>query len=423
MTNVITTPTFYDSFIIDIRWRFPYIRSYEKQGLNKIKSTMLIKKLIPLYIGAIVGPMGGFGMVPLIPVLAQSWSLEFATAALSITMYMVPFIVFQVFSGSIAQIFDVRKTLLVGFAAYTAGALLTAFSTNFLSFILCRIIQGIGAAFLSPIIMALIGVLVPAKHIGKAMGGLGLAYTIGVTMGPLISGVIEVLYGWQGFFLFLAAISTVAAILFWVWCRNIGGQKSNRHSLFDIFPLIRQAFFHPGLLYLSFGAFTLFLAYIGILTFTADYLKTFVHLPSDQVGFLLSLTGFSGIIISPIAGVLGDRFSRWSVFIGGVAIIISSLALMLIWDFQYWRYSAFFLLLGTGAAAAWTSLNTMAVQSSSTMRESVTSLYSVIKFSGYALSPLILAVFYGGGRLWAIQSACIVVVIISAVLILRVRNH
>lgn len=383
----------------------------------------MIKKLIPLYIGAIVGPMGGFGMVPLIPVLAQSWSLEFATVALSITLYMIPFIAFQIFSGSIAQIFDVRKTLLVGFVTYTAGALLTAFSTNFLFFILCRIIQGIGAAFLSPIIMALIGVLVPVQHIGMAMGALGLAYTIGVTMGPLISGIIEVHYGWSGFFLFLAAVSTVAAILFWAWCRDIGDRKPKRHSLIDIFPLIRKAFFHPGLLYLSFGAFTLFLAYIGIITFTADYLKTFEHLPSDRVGFLLSLTGFSGIIVSPIAGVLGDRFSRRSVFIGGLAIVVASLALMLIWDFSYWRYAALFLLLGIGAAAAWTSLNTMAVQSSQTMRESVTSLYNVIKFSGYALSPVFLAVFYGGGRLWAIQSVCIVVVILSAVLVLRVRSQ
>jgi MFS family permease len=384
---------------------------------------MLIKKLIPLYIGAIVGPMGGFGMLPLIPVLAQSWSLEFATVALSITLYMIPFIVFQIFSGSIAQIFDIRRTLLVGFVAYTAGALLTAFATNFLFFILCRIIQGIGAAFLSPIIMALIGILVPVQHIGKAMGALGVAYTIGITMGPLISGVIEVHYGWTGFFLFLAATSTVAGILFWAWCRDIRERKTKQHSLFDIFPLIRQAFFHPGLLYLSFGAFTLFLAYIGVVTFTADYLKTYVRLTSDRVGFLLSLTGFSGIIVSPIAGFLGDRFGRRSVFVGGLAIVISSLVLMLIWDFSYWRYAVLFLLLGTGAATAWTSLNTMAVQSSQTMRESVTSLYNVIKFSGYALAPVLLAVFYGSGRLWAIQSAGIVVVILSAILVLRVRSQ
>jgi len=57
-----------------------------------------------------------------------------------------------------------------------------------------------GAAFFFPIIMALIGELVPPEHVGKAIGTLGMAYTIGVTIGPFISGAIDVRYGWPWFF-------------------------------------------------------------------------------------------------------------------------------------------------------------------------------------------------------------------------------
>ncbi|TFG92660.1 MAG: MFS transporter, partial [Syntrophobacterales bacterium] len=271
---------------------------------------MDLKKLIPLYIGAAVGPLGGFGVVAIIPVFAKVWSVDFAAASLTITFYMIPFIVIQIFSGPIAQLFDVRKTLLAGFGIYTLGGILSALSGSFSFFLIGRVVQGTGGAFLTPILMAMVGEVVPPRHLGKAMGGLGLAYTAGVTLGPAISGMIEVRYGWQSFFYFLSVLSVTTALFFMVWCKDVCPQTEGRHSLFGIFSLIRQALSHPGVVSLSFAAFSLFVAYVGIMTFTADYLKTVFGLPSDRIGLLLSLTGLSGLIMSPIAGVLGDRWGR-----------------------------------------------------------------------------------------------------------------
>jgi len=382
---------------------------------------LLIKKLIPLYIGAIIGPIGGNGVVTLLPVLAQAWGIEFAAASLSITLYMIPFIVFQIFSGSIAQIFDVRKTLLLGFVIYTIGGFLTGISDSFFTFILCRILQGTGSAFLNPIIMAMIGEMVPARHIGKAMGALGFAYTAGMTLGPLISGVIEVHYGWPYFFFFLSAASAMTTVLFLLWCKDMGGGAVARQSIRDIFPLIGRAIDQPGLLHLSFAAFALFMAYIGILTFTADYMKTTFRMPSDEVGFLISLTGFSGIVASPFAGVMGDRFGRRKVLMGGMAVVFLAILLMAAMDFDYLSYALLFLLLGAGSATAWTSLNTIVILSAPALRNPVTSIYNVIKFTGYAFSPVILSVFYNSGHLRTVQYACGVAVIISAILVVRAK--
>ncbi len=378
----------------------------------------MFKKLLPLYLGAAMGPLGGFGIVTLIPVLARTWSVDLTTISLSITLYMVPFIFIQIFSGSIAHIFDARKTVLGGFAGYAAGAILSAFSADFTTFMLGRVIQGCGAAFLTPVLMAMVGDLVEARHLGKAMGGLGLAYTIGVTMGPLISGLLDVRFGWRGFFFFLAGLSVVNSLLFFTWCRDVGGTRG-RGSLTEIFPLIRKALLHPGILDLSFSAFALFFAYIGIMTFTGDFMKTLMRLPSDRVGFMLSLTGFSGMIVSPLAGLLGDRWGRRRVLAAGMAVIFSAMGIMFLKEFHYGSYMLLFLLMGVGAAACWTSLNTMAVQASDELRNPVTSIYNVIKFSGYAAAPLVLSFVYGTSRLRAVQIACAGVVVISAYLGIR----
>ena len=87
-----------------------------------------------------------------------------------------------------------------------------------------------------------------------------------------------------------------------------------------------------------------------------------MQLPSDLVGAVLSITGLSGIIVSPLAGFLGDRFGRQIVFQAGTAIVMVSIFLMLVLSDSLYTYFILFLFLGTGAATAWTSLNTMAVQ-------------------------------------------------------------
>ncbi|MBE9521551.1 MAG: MFS transporter, partial [Proteobacteria bacterium] len=86
-------------------------------------------------------------------------------------------------------------------------------------------------------------------------------------------------------------------------------------------------------------------------------------------------------------------------------------------------YLICFLVLGTGAATAWTSLNTMAVESSPSLRQPVTSVYNAIKFSGYALSPVILSFLYAPLHIRAVQLACICAIVIACFLVLKPKIH
>ena len=381
---------------------------------------MNLKKLIPLYVGAAMGPIGAFGIVTVLPVMAKSWSVEFATASFAITLYMIPFIAIQIFSGTVAQLYDVRKTLLFGFLLYAVGAVLSGLSSSIEFFLVFRIISGIGAGFLTPVIMGLIGEIVPEDHMGKAIGMLGVAYTAGVTLGPFLSGVIDVHLGWSWFFYFLAAVALITGLLYFISSEptdaKVPVKNKEAARVFDIVPVLKKALHEPGVLYTSFAAFFLFMAYIGVMTFTADYLKSTLHLASDRVGTVLSVTGFSGIIVSPLAGFVGDRIGRKKVFLIGTAIAILAIFLMILTPFSFGRYLILFLLLGIGAATAWTSLNTMAVQLSSSLRQPVTSVYNSIKFTGYALAPAVFALLYTPFKLNAVLMGCIIAVIFSSVL-------
>jgi MFS family permease len=383
---------------------------------------MNLRRLLPIYLGAIIGPMGGVGIITLLPVLCQHFGVGIQWASLTITLYMIPYVVFQLFSGSIAQVFDTRRTLLFGFGTYVLGSLLSGLSFNLPTLVGARFLQGFGAAFIAPIVLALVGEMVEPKQIGKAMGILGVMYTTGVTMGPLISGVLEVSLGWPWFFFFLTGFSGSIGVFYWVTSREEAITAPKTGKLSDALALVKKSYSYHNVRYLSFSAFSLFLGYIGLMTFVADYLKVTYSLPSDRTGLILSMTGFFGIVASPIAGVLGDRRGRIPIaFLGGGIMITAVLGLAVI-EYSYWKYLALFALFGTGSATAWTSLNTLAVEVVPDLRKPVASVYNCLKFSGYALSPLILSLLYIPFSIPAVRWACIASILISLLLASRLHS-
>ncbi len=383
---------------------------------------MNLKKLLPIYLGAIIGPMGGVGIIPLLPVLCSFFEISIQWASLTVTLYMIPYVIFQLFSGSIAQVFDTRRTLLFGFGTYALGSLLSGLSSDLTTLIAVRFIQGFGAAFIAPIVLALVGERVDSKHTGRAMGILGVMYTFGVTMGPLISGVLEVTLGWPWFFFFLMALSLSIGAFYWITSREDKKPATKGGKISDALALVKKSYSYPQVKYLSFAAFSLFLGYIGLMTFVADYLTVTFDLASDKTGLILSMTGFFGILAAPVAGILGDRRGRLPVACLGGGIMVAAVFGLAAVEYSYEKYLLLFAFFGAGSATAWTSLNTLAVELVPDLRKPVASVYNCFKFAGYALSPLVLSLFYIPFSISGVRWACIACILVSLFLGCRIRT-
>jgi len=384
---------------------------------------MNLRRLVPLYLAAMISPMGGIGIITLLPVLARSWNTNIQWISLTVTFYMIPYIVFQLFSGSIAHNFNTRKTLLFGFGVYSLGGIFSGFSTGLESLVAARFIQGLGAGFINPVVMALVGEMVEPQRLGMAMGLLGVTYTLGVTMGPLISGVLEVSLGWPWFFFFLAALGIFTGALYWLTGEETARPDWGPGKISDALVLVKKSYSFPDLRYVSFAAFFMFLGYFGLMTFVADHLKVTFSLPSDRIGFILSTSGFSGIVASVFAGILGDRYSRKLISSAGMGIMVLTIVGLQMMDYSYKNYILVFNLFGIGSAAAWASLNTLAVQAVPELRKPATSLYNAIKYAGYALAPLILSFLYTPFSISAVRWACIAFILVGLLLISQIRRE
>jgi MFS family permease len=354
--------------------------------------------------------------------MAREWGIGIQWMTLAVTVYMIPFVVFQLFAGPIAMIFDTRKTLLFGFGMYALGGFLSAWAPNLGFMVGFRFVQGFGAAFIAPIIMALVGEMGDPKRIGRSMGIMGVMYTCGVTLGPLLSGFLEVYLGWPWFFLFLTALAAVIGILYGATHRISPAARKGSGNIAEAFLLVKKSYSYAAVRFLSFAAFFLFIGFIGLMTFMADHLKEAYALPSHRIGFILSTTGFLGILVSPLAGGLGDAWGRERVALGGGAFMVSALLALAFLEYRYETYLLIFALFGAGAAACWTSLNTLAVQMIPELRKPVASVYNCIKFSGYAVAPLVLSPVFGFFSIAGVRWACIGAILISMLLISRIRK-
>jgi len=374
--------------------------------------------MLPLQAGALLGPMTGAGVVTLGPVLSDLYQVTIGTVGLVITVYMIPFALVQLFSGSISQVITGRRTVAAGFAVFAAGSLGCASAPTFPLLLLFRVVQGVGAAFLFPVLMALVGEVVAPERLGRAIGAFGATQTLGLALGPLLAGLFEVYLGWRWFFVWLAAFAIAADAAFLILFR---GEREAARGEGGVLQLTLTVLGKPTVVLLSLAAAGLFFAMIGAYTYLAAWLKVVPRLSEDRVGIVLAVAGAVGIPASAVAGGWVDRFGRKAVGIAGLAGYITALLGLATLPYSFWGTVVLAAWFGWTAAVAWAGLNTLAVEIDPALRKPVASIYNAFRFLGYSLAPPILGLVYGKENLAGVLLASAAVAAVSATLVARLR--
>jgi len=370
-----------------------------------------IRRMLPLQAGAILGPMAGTGMVTLVPALSDVYGVSVGAVALAITTYMVPFAVAQLFSGSISQLAGGRRTALIGYAIFVTGSLATAAAPTFPLFLLTRFIQGLGAAFLFPILMALVGEVVAPARLGRAIGAFGVTQTLGLTLGPLLAGLMEIHLGWRWFFVLLASWALVSAMAF-VWLFDAEQERAPEPGRLS--AIMGSVLRERSVILLSLAGAGLFFAMVGPYTYLAAWLKVFAGLPEDQIGLILAISGAMGIPASAVAGRWVDHIGRKPVGLIGLGCYVTALGGFAALPYSFTGTALLGAWLGWSGAVAWAALNTLAVEVNPGLRKPSASIYNAFRFIGYGLAPPVLGLVYGNGHVAAVYLVSAAVVVGSA---------
>jgi EmrB/QacA subfamily drug resistance transporter len=136
-----------------------------------------------------------------LPTLADAFSASFQDVQWIVLAYLLAITTLIVSVGRLGDIIGRRRLLTAGIYLFTAASLLCGSAPTLWLLITARAVQGVGAAVMLALTVALVGETVPREHTGRAMGLLGSMSAIGTTLGPSLSGVLIASYGWRSIFL------------------------------------------------------------------------------------------------------------------------------------------------------------------------------------------------------------------------------
>ena len=145
-----------------------------------------------------------------LPMLADSFGAPFQAAQWILLAYLLAITAAIVIAGRLGDMFGRRRVLIVGIVGFGAASLLCGVARTLPLLIAARGVQGLGAAIMMALTMALVADVVPRARMGRAMGLLGTMSAIGTTLGPSLGGVLLASAGWPAIFLINVPLGLVA---------------------------------------------------------------------------------------------------------------------------------------------------------------------------------------------------------------------
>jgi EmrB/QacA subfamily drug resistance transporter len=136
-----------------------------------------------------------------LPTLALTFNTSFQQVQWIVLAYLLATTALIVSAGRLGDIIGRRRLLMGGLVVFTAASLLGSAAPTLWFLIAARAAQGLGAAVMLSLSMALVGETVSKQKAGSAMGLLGTMSAIGTALGPSLGGFLISGAGWRTIFL------------------------------------------------------------------------------------------------------------------------------------------------------------------------------------------------------------------------------
>jgi EmrB/QacA subfamily drug resistance transporter len=148
-----------------------------------------------------------------LPVISHSLQSPLSSIEWIIASYVMIICSTLLFFGRLGDIAGKSVVFRYGMLLFLAGSLLCGMCQSLLSLIVCRFIQGLGAAAYMANNQGIITQLYPREGRGRALGILGASVALGTMTGAPLGGVIVSLLGWNYIFFVTVPIGAVVFIL------------------------------------------------------------------------------------------------------------------------------------------------------------------------------------------------------------------
>jgi EmrB/QacA subfamily drug resistance transporter len=168
-----------------------------------------------------------------LPTMAHAFTASFQEVQWIVLAYLLAVTTLIVSVGRLGDMIGRRRLLLAGILLFTAASVVCGVAPALWVLIAARAVQGLGAAVMMALAMALVGETVPKERTGSGMGLLGTMSAIGTALGPSLGGVLISGFGWQAIFLVNVPLGILAFALVQRCLVSDRGRPASDRASFD----------------------------------------------------------------------------------------------------------------------------------------------------------------------------------------------
>lgn len=188
-----------------------------------------------------------------IPVLAKEFNIDDSLSVWIVTIYELVITMLILPLSSLGDLHSYRRTFLTGVVIFTLSSALCAASQTITTILIARAIQGIGAACVMSVNIALTRLIYPKEILGRGLALNGMVVASATAAGPTIAGALLSIASWHWLFLINVPFGIAAFI---IGKRHLPENPAKHHTTgFDwISAIANIAMF--GLMFVALGSYS-----------------------------------------------------------------------------------------------------------------------------------------------------------------------
>jgi EmrB/QacA subfamily drug resistance transporter len=179
-------------------------------------------------IGSFMGQFDASVVQLALPHLAQVFQVRETLTSWVALAYLLSFSASLPVFGWLCEQYGRKQLYLLGMAAFLIASVLCSLATSLPQLIAFRVLQGLGGALLGANSISILVRAAGKERRGRAMGIFSAAQAIGVSLGPIVGGLLIGWLGWRSIFWITAPVGVIGVLLGWLILPRDEGKESGR---------------------------------------------------------------------------------------------------------------------------------------------------------------------------------------------------